>query len=400
MKLNFKHHRILLLILFLFACEGTKTEDCATTEDGRGHVISVLPMGTISSNFLDDFLSDNNIDIGVKPTFDVKVYSIVYETVDWNGEPRQASGAIYVPDDDNPDMKYPLYSSQHGTESKRTNVASVAPLRGFDALFSASVGYIGISPDFLGLGISTDVFHPYIHRFVAEGVVDMIRATKNFACGNDIQLNDQLFLIGYSEGGYVTMATHKVIEESYSDEFTVTASAPMAGPHDILTQANWVLSLDSFSAPGYAGYVSKTYLAIYQWDRTYADYFQSPYAERMDDLFDGTKTIGTINDALANKITDLYQPQFLTDYFGDGEQDLKNAYIENSVYDWTPKAPIKLFHGDADEAVYYQCSVIARDKIKANGGDIELITIPGGTHGSSALVSYAGASLWFSTLKK
>jgi hypothetical protein len=40
-KTKFKHHNI-LIFLFLFACEGTKTEDCATTEDGRGHVISVF----------------------------------------------------------------------------------------------------------------------------------------------------------------------------------------------------------------------------------------------------------------------------------------------------------------------------------------------------------------------
>ena len=57
-------------------------------------------MGTIRAKFLNDFLADNNIDIGVIPTFDVKVYSIVYETVDWVGEPRQASGAIYIPDED------------------------------------------------------------------------------------------------------------------------------------------------------------------------------------------------------------------------------------------------------------------------------------------------------------
>ena len=110
MKTKFKHHNI-LIFLFLFACEGTKTEDCATTEDGRGHIISVLPMGTISAKFLNDFLADNNIDIGVIPTFDVKVYSIVYETVDWDGEPRQASGAIYIPDEDYSNKKYPIYSA-------------------------------------------------------------------------------------------------------------------------------------------------------------------------------------------------------------------------------------------------------------------------------------------------
>jgi len=398
MKYYFKQFT-LLLFLFLLACEGTKTNDCATTDEGRGHVVSVLPFGKISANFLTDFLNDNNIDIGIIPVSDVKVYSIVYETVDWNGDPRQASGAIYVPDEDNSDTEYSLYSSHHGTETKRTNVASITPLRGFDAVFAASIGYIGISPDFLGMGISTDVFHPYIHKFVAEGVVDMLRATKNFACGNDIQLNDQLFLTGYSEGGYVTMATHKLIEGSYSEEFTVTGSAPMAGPYDLITQANWILAKESFPYPSYAGYNGKSYNTIYGWNRAYSELFKSPYAERIPELFDGTKSTGEINDQLEQVTADFYNSKFLSDYLGDGELDLKNAYRENSNHDWTPIAPIRMFHGNADEAVNYQCAVIALEKIKANGGDIKLTTIPNGTHGSSVFISYAGAITWFNTLK-
>ena len=104
MKYFFRKNTILSIIL-LIGCEGTITEDCATTEIGRGHVISVLPLGTISASYLTDFLKDNNIDIGVVPVLDVKVYSIVYETVDWNGNPRQASGAIYIPDENNSGKK-------------------------------------------------------------------------------------------------------------------------------------------------------------------------------------------------------------------------------------------------------------------------------------------------------
>ena len=60
MKYFFRKNTILSIIL-LIGCEGTITEDCATTETGRGHVISVLPLGTISASYLTDFLKDNNI---------------------------------------------------------------------------------------------------------------------------------------------------------------------------------------------------------------------------------------------------------------------------------------------------------------------------------------------------
>ena len=96
---SFSRLFILLLLLLLIGCEGTKTEDCATAESGRGHIISVLPFGSIGIDFLEDFIKENNLDIGVTPVTGIKVYSIVYETVDWNGEPGRLP-CYYVPDED------------------------------------------------------------------------------------------------------------------------------------------------------------------------------------------------------------------------------------------------------------------------------------------------------------
>ena len=94
-----KKRFLLLLFLFLLVgCEEQVSENCQSTSNGRGKVLSVLPLGTIGSSYLSNFLNDNNIDIGVRPENDVKIYSIVYETIDWDGIVRQASGAIYVPD--------------------------------------------------------------------------------------------------------------------------------------------------------------------------------------------------------------------------------------------------------------------------------------------------------------
>ena len=254
-----KKRFLLLLFLFLLVgCEEQVNENCQSTSNGRGKVLSVLPLGTISSSYLSNFLNDNNIDIGVRPENDVKIYSIVYETIDWDGIVRQASGAIYVPDIEEK-IEFPLYSGQHGTESKRSNVASIIPLRAFDAMFMASIGYIGSSPDLLGLGVSDDVVHPYVHKFVAEAVVDKIRAVKNFLCDKGINENGQLFIAGYSEGGYVAMATHQLIEQKYADEFQVTASAPMAGPYDMSFSSKRILSINSYPQPGYISFTYMSY---------------------------------------------------------------------------------------------------------------------------------------------
>ena len=73
-------------------------ESCNQNINGRGNISSIMPLGTISKSYMSDFLIENNIDIGVMPENDVKVFSVVYETIDWDGIVRQASGAIYVPD--------------------------------------------------------------------------------------------------------------------------------------------------------------------------------------------------------------------------------------------------------------------------------------------------------------
>jgi len=398
MKMNTK----LLLFFFylvLVSCDDSNNSECLTEPNGRGKILSVLPLGNISSTFLSDFLIENNIDIGINPKNDVKVYSIVYQTIDWNNVVRQASGAIYIPNIDG-NEKFPIYSGQHGTESKRSNVASITPLRGFDAMFMASVGYIGSSPDLLGLGVSDDVVHPYVHKFVAEAVVDKIRAVKNFMCERNIGYNKQLFIAGYSEGGYVTMATHQLIEQKYPEEFTLTATAPMAGPYDMSFSSKRILSIDSYPQPGYISFTYMSYNEIEKLNRPASDLFQSQYAEKIPNLMDGSKSIAEANSYLTKKIKNLFTEQFLSQFLGNGEVELKNSFQQNSLVDWSPKAPIRLYHGSDDDEVNYNNSVIALDKLKAKGADIDLITIEGGNHSNSVFESYSKALDWFNSLKE
>ena len=50
---------------------------------------------------------------------------------------------------------------------------------------------------------------------------------------DDIQSNEETILAGYSEGGYVTMAAHMMIEEENLDDLGLMVSFPMAGPYDL-----------------------------------------------------------------------------------------------------------------------------------------------------------------------
>ena len=146
--------------------------------------------------------------------------------VDKNGNPTQASGVIAFPRSDWPNEKnqaYPILSYQHGTVIEKDAVTSQTGIWILPALI-AGYGYVYLEPDYLGLGIS-DGLHPYqIKEPYGTHVVDFIRAADQFSnINNDFQINSQVFLAGYSEGGYATMASVKEIEENLSDEFNITA---------------------------------------------------------------------------------------------------------------------------------------------------------------------------------
>ena len=186
--------------------------------------------------------------------YDVALYKIKYNTIDPAGNPAIASGLIVVPEDSA--TSFPLLSWHHGTVLKKTNAPSRLQGDFQVGLIFATDGYVVACPDYLGMGDGTNL-HPYLHATSeATAVIDMLRATRLFCEDKGNVLNEQLFLAGYSQGGHVTMATLKMMEEQYSDEFTVTACSPMAGPYDLSeTQLNFVMRDTAYPIPGILPYI-------------------------------------------------------------------------------------------------------------------------------------------------
>ena len=111
--------------------------------------------------------------------------------------------------------------------------------------------------DFIGLG-EGEGFHNYVHAATeASSTIDLIIYGKEFATEQlGIEPNNQLFLIGYSQGGHATMATVKEIEENYSDQLSVSGSCPMAGPYSMSQAQRLMLEEgEPYPNPGYLPYV-------------------------------------------------------------------------------------------------------------------------------------------------
>ncbi len=360
----------------------------------RGSLVSSQQILDISPATLKGLLAGAGLDTLPVPQFGVKAYAIQYSSIDPHGRAVTASAALMVPQTK---AAFPLLSLQHGTVTHRDQVASRGPLNSAEgslALVTASLGYLTCVPDYLGLGDS-QMIHPYHHAASsASAVIDCIRAVRAYCLQEGVDLDAQLFLAGYSEGGYVTMAAQREMEKSYPEEFTITACAPMAGAFDLRSTARGILQQQTYGSTIYLAFILVAYNDVYGWNRL-DEMFRPPYAGEVEDLFDGSHYYSEIQASLPDRIDSLLTAVFIDEVINASNPEVETALSENTLLNWTPKAPLRLYHGDADQTVFYQNSLTARDSLAG----AELVTIPGGTHTSAAIPAFVGALTWFETFR-
>ena len=263
-------------------------------------------------------------------------------------------------------------------------------------------GYFAIYADGIGFGVS-ETQAPFVNkRLSAISSIDLLRASKEFACENGIELNDQLFTTGYSAGGYGTMAFHQILEEEYSDEFTVTANAPLAGPYSLPEMATRIFTDGIYKQPYYLGFALWGYMLGTGDYESLNRWVKPQFREAIMTMYDGNYSGGQINNALNDTMSVLLDPKFLSDFIGDGEIEFKNYLKENSfIYDgWVPKAPIHFMHGEDDITVFYFLMELGKNTLIANGAsNIQTTTYPG-DHGGAVADCMINSIKWFNTIKK
>ncbi len=384
------------ILSFLNGCGGSGEGGGASKiVDKPGDVVSLTKTATYDEKTMQQILSD--MQISAPKVFGIETFVLVYKTLDKFGNLINASGLLVIP----MNLKSPtaLVSDQHGTVFSNDEIPSKNPLNASVILFSALRGYILAMPDYIGYGASVDRVHPYlIKEPSARAVIDMIKAVKSYCNSNDIPLSDKLFLSGYSEGGYVTMAALEKIEKDYED-IQVTAAAPMAGPYDLKATADVLLFSGMLSNSPFVAYMVYAYDKYYGWNRL-DEIISKPYADKLPSLFDKKKKAEDILSQLTNVTNELFNPDFLARYFSDGEVELKRALSENSVINWTPRIPIRLIHCDKDPIVPFFNSENAFENFLQNGAkDIELVTLQGNDHIECAGPAYMDAASFFDSFR-
>jgi len=313
---------------------------------------------------------------GLPAENDVDLYKVWYNTAGVDGEADVASGLVVVP---NLEKAMPLLCFQHGTASPRDAVPSNEE-GNFGELFLGSVGYVVSSADYLGMGESRG-FHPYLHAETeASAAIDLLRATRELCEELKVDLNDQLFVTGYSQGGHAAMAAFRALERDHKDEFPVTAAAPMSGPYNVLgTMLTSILNEEEYLFSGYLVYIARGYQEVYgDVYEDLSDLFKPQYAEIMK-KFDNRPEypLNQLHDELNALLKEEHGaiiPKFM---FQEDliqaviDQDENNRVIQvmsdNDLYEWIPEAPTRLYYCEADEQVPFENSVFTDSVMTANG---------------------------------
>jgi len=236
------------------------------------------------------------------PACGVDIQYIKYGTVGGAGEQTDASGALMVPTGSDPKCTgaRPIVLYAHGTNiSKRYNLAEFAddtnPANSESVLLAAmyaAQGYIVVAPNYAGYDSSSLSYHPYVNADQqSKDMIDALAAAKSALPAG--KASSKLFLTGYSQGGFVAMATQRALQLAGTP---VTASAPMSGPYalaaylDAIFYGNVALGSTAF-APLATNSFQKAYGNIYT---TPADIYESNYATGIESLVPGDYDFTTV----------------------------------------------------------------------------------------------------------
>jgi hypothetical protein len=185
--------------------------------------------------------------------------------------------------------------------------------------------------------------------------------------------------MGYSEGGYATMVATRELQLNHASEFTVTASAPLSGPHDLSGVMRGILLSDStFRAPYFAPLFITSYNYAYGGQTTLfsPDFAMlAPFNTTIPPLFDGNTQSDKISQAMGmnfNAPTLIVMKSTLTQQFID-QLNLDTSPVvaflrQNDSYrGWTPAVPMRMIHHKSDDLVPYGNSQVAFNAFSTAG---------------------------------
>lgn len=323
-------------------------------------LISATLLRSWTTNQVDSAYNAAGLPTAILPNeYPVKLYKVLYNTVSYDSTtPTTATGLMVVPQGTQCTPGLLVYD--HGTITRKSDAPSRLKGEYVVGLVIASHGLIALLPDYLGLGDGPGL-HPYQHaRSEATATIDMMRASREYLSQSNYLINEQVFLTGYSQGGHAAMATHKMIQEHFSQEFNVTASCPMSGAYS-MSRVMWnvMLSDNPYPAPYYLPYLILSYRMAYNLYPNISDVFKAPYDTTIPPKFNGMFGPGAIDNLMPALPKQIVRDVLLDTMYADTNHFFRQHLKENDNYNWKPDAPVRLLYCKSDQHVNYMNTIEA-----------------------------------------
>ncbi len=209
-------------------------------------------LGTVGSrgdvtHYTADFVEGLVLTAGLTPpkpvVYDAKFATITYQTQD-RGVPQDATGLIAWPFGLRAtDPKPPILLLLHGTQGF-TDGCSVDQTDGAAVLaaYFASLGYVVVMPDYLGLKArppATGYLHPYlVGQATAIASLDMVRAAGRLdpAQYDNVQADNRVVFVGGSQGGHAALWVD-LLAPYYAPELNLLGGVATVPPADLYAQS-------------------------------------------------------------------------------------------------------------------------------------------------------------------
>lgn len=354
-RLTLRPLSVVVCVLYLSGCGGGASNNAAPVPEppianvvGPGEFKEATPLKAITAGEIAAAIElAGDSAFRANPRYGVQAYRLTYLTLDRRGQEILASALLVLPQKPANSLS-PVLSYQHGTLTREAEAPSHLAEVASPEVVLASLGYIVLSADYVGYGASKGTDHPYLLSAPsASAVIDMLTAAKYWRRTQQLRDNKQLFLAGYSEGGYVTMATQRALQTGVATQrHEVVSVAAGAGPYDVGLTLDQELKLVRQEYPLLGELLNPGFLR----------YLSDADRHNVRNLI--------LQQVLGGDADVTFMPAFLDNYLAD---DRTSIEILSNVYDWRPEVSVNLFHGRDDHTVSYLNASSALQAMQARG---------------------------------
>jgi dienelactone hydrolase len=366
----------------------------------RGDLIGITAIGSATPENIVDDLTDGNFTFSANQVRNsVHAYRLTYRTIDENGKPTTASGLLVLPDTKNRDISTITYL--HGTMAGRAEAPSVESESNdrYASYLYASAGYAAVAPDYVGLGTGPGE-HPYLDVADAtDASVDMLEASRDAARRLGRNLNSDVYVNGFSQGGVVAMGLGRALQQGAAPGLLVKAVAPISGPYELET-AELPAALNGQLNPAdstfYLAYVLTAWQRVYHIYRDPSQVFRAPYDRTVPAMFNGDHDEEYIFPKLPPNPQQLLTPAYLAQLQHPTGALLAALRTNDATCsDWRPAVPVRLFYANADEQVAPADTAQCRAQLTAHGGRTTAVDVGAVGHSQSAERAVTQVLRWF-----